>query len=308
MATAPIFRKALGLNNVTEPHRLRYEEDGSCFLAEAVNVIIDDSGSVKRRYGTEQKVAGACHSLWSWGEYCFFVAGGQLFRFYPNATQKAVLVHPSCGDAEMFWEEFAGKIYCNNGAFRAVLQGTNVSSWDAKVPLQYKADSRVLGMPDTFSKMCSYASRMYLVSGQYLWESEPGNPSCYNLGTGYLDFGEPILDVIAVTEGLYVSTVSYIYFLKGTSSENFIKIKAYDAPMVAGTCRQIHGDDIGTMFDFRSAFDGMCAVWVTQKGVCFGASDGRVYNVSSRNVVFDKALYGAGVVMPGQYLFSLEVI
>lgn len=51
MATAPVFRGALGLNNVVEPHRLKYREDGFCELAEAVNVIIDDSGSVKRRFG-----------------------------------------------------------------------------------------------------------------------------------------------------------------------------------------------------------------------------------------------------------------
>lgn len=49
MATAPVFRATSGLNNVIEPHRLKYGEDGGCPLAEESTVIIDDGGGVRRR-------------------------------------------------------------------------------------------------------------------------------------------------------------------------------------------------------------------------------------------------------------------
>ena len=106
MATAPVFRVTSGLNNVIEPHRLKYGEDGGCPLAEAVNIIIDDGGSFKRRYGRILKVTGPCHSLWSWGPYCFFVSGGALYRYYTNGT--TAQVHASCGDLPMYFEEFGG--------------------------------------------------------------------------------------------------------------------------------------------------------------------------------------------------------
>lgn len=301
MATVPVFRATSGLNNVIEPHRLKYDEDGGCPLAEGVNVIIDDSGSAKRRKGIIRLVDGACHSLWAKGEYCFFVSGGKLYRYFANGS--AVLVNDSCGDNEMFWAEFGGRVYCSNGTFKAVLKDTTISSWLASVPAQYAADTRTLGMPDMFSRMCSFAGRMYLVNDRYLWESEPGNPSCYDLGSGYMDFGESIVDVVAVRGGLYVSTKTRIFFLDGTSRTDFKKVEAYPLPMIAGTCGQIAGDDIGG----SDMFQGLCAVWVSPNGVCFGSEEGRVSNVTSRRLTFDKALYGAGVVMPGQYLFSLEV-
>ena len=58
MATAPVFRASRGLNNVIEPHRLGYSEDGACYFVEAVNVIVDDGGSFKRRFGKKEVILG----------------------------------------------------------------------------------------------------------------------------------------------------------------------------------------------------------------------------------------------------------
>lgn len=300
MAEQPVFRAALGLNNVVEPHRLQYSEDGSCQLAEAVNVIIDDSGSVKRRKGIIKLVDGPCHSLWAKGAYCFFVSDGKLYRYMNGSS---VLVNGLCGDADMFFAEYAGRIYCNNGTFRAMLKDMTVTPWTASVPQQYASDTRTLGMPVTFGRICSFAGRMFAVDGQYLWESEPGNPSCFDLGSGFMDFGEQITDVVAVRGGLYVSTTTRVFFLDGSSKADFKKFEVYQYPMISGTSCQVAGDDVGG----ADMLQGVCAVWVSPNGVCFGSEDGRVNNVTSRKVAFDNGLYGAGVVMPGQYLFSLEV-
>ena len=86
MATVPVFRRSLGLNNVIEPHRLVYREDGACPFAEAVNIIIDDNGSFKRRFGIEKLHDGGAHSLWSKGEFCFFISSGNLYRVMLDGT------------------------------------------------------------------------------------------------------------------------------------------------------------------------------------------------------------------------------
>ena len=301
MATAPVFRAALGLNNVVEPHRLSYREDGSSELAEAVNVIIDDSGSVKRRFGISQVFAGPVHSLWAKGEYCFFVSEGKLYRRTLGGSN--VLVNASCGDDPMFFEEFGGKVFASNGTFRAVLYGSIIESYSASIPQQYASDTRVLGVPSTFTRMCAHAGRMYAVDGRFLWESEPFNPRCFNMATGFMDIGSDIVDLVAIRGGIYVSTNSEVKFLAGSSMADFVLFDAYDSPMVPGTCSRIRGDDVGQ----GDMIQGIGAVWVSQAGVCVGTEDGKVMNVTSRKLVFDSAISGSGAVLPGQYFFSLEV-
>lgn len=301
MAKAPVFRGALGLNNVVEPHRLKYREDGFCELAEAVNVIIDDSGSVKRRFGVVNLFDGPAHSLWAWGPYCFFVSEGALYRRTSGGSN--VLVHGSCGDAPMYFEEFGGKVYCSNGTFRAVLYDSIIESYAASIPQQYRADTRVLGVPASFTRMCSYAGRMYVVDGQYLWESEPFNPRCFDMAGGFVDFGTDITDLVCVRGGIYVSTAHGIKFLAGSSKEDFVLYDAFDSPMIPGTCSKIRADEVGS----GDMAQGIAAIWTSQAGVCVGSEDGKVTCVTSRRLVFDTATTGAGVVIPGQYFFSLEV-
>lgn len=301
MATAPVFRATSGLNNVIEPHRLKYDKDGGCPLAEAVNIIIDDGGSFKRRYGRILKVEGPCHSLWSWGPYCFFVSEGALYRYYGNGT--TVQVHASCGDLPMYFEEFGGKVYCSNGLFRAILSGNTISSWNATVPTQFASDTRTLGLPTSFTKICRHAGRMYLVDGAYLWESEPSNPGCVDLGAGYMTVGEGITDIISVRGGMYLSTATRTYFLSGSSKADFVLVDAHPSPIVPGTCAKIVADQVGD----GGMVQGVAAIWTSRDGVCIGSEDGKVINVTSRRLAFDKASSGAGVVIPGQYFFSLEV-
>ena len=300
MATAPVFRGALGLNNVVEPHRLKYREDGFCELAEAVNVIIDDSGSVKRRFGRSKLFDGPVHSLWSWGPYCFFVSEGKLYRRMGSSN---VLVHGSCGGSPMFFEEFGGKVYCSNGTFRAVLHDMTIESYAASIPQKYRSDSRVLGVPASFTRMCAHAGRMYFMDGRYLWESEPFSPQCVDMANGFIDFGTDMVDFISVRGGIYVSTAYGVKFLAGSSKEDFVLYDAFDSPMIPGTCSKIRGDEVGQ----GDMVQGIAAIWTSQAGVCIGSEDGKVTCVTSRRLVFDTATNGAGVVIPGQYFFSLEV-
>lgn len=301
MAKRPIFKAARGLNNAIEPHRLAYDgETGACDLAEAVNVIIDDSGSVKRRFGISNLFDGPAHSLWAWGPYCFFISEGKLYRRMGSSN---VLVHGSCGDSPMFFEEFGGKVYCSNGTFRAVLYGTTIESYAASIPQQYRSDSRVLGVPASFTKMCAHAGRMFVVDGQYLWESEPFNPRCFDMANGFIDFGVAITDLVCVHGGIYVSTAYGVKFLSGSSKEDFVLFDAFDSPMIPGTCSKVRADDVGS----GDMIQGIGAIWTSQAGVCIGSEDGKVTNVTSRRLVFDTATTGAGVTIPGQYFFSLEV-
>lgn len=300
MAVAPVFRTTSGLNNVIEPHRLKYGEDGGCPLAEAVNVVIDDGGGVRRRFGRELLMDAPVHSLWSEGPYCFFVSEGKLYRRLNGSN---VLVHNFCGDAPMYFAMLGGKVVASNGTWRSWLYDTTIENYAASIPQQYRSDSRVLGVPASFTRMQTHAGRMYFVDGQFLWESEPFNPRCVDMANGFIDFGSDITDFISVRGGMYVSTAYGLHFLGGSSKADFVLVDAHPSPVVPGTMCRIVGDQVGS----GDMVQGVGAVWTAKDGVCVGTEDGKVTNITSRKLVYDNATGGAGAVIPGYYFFSLEV-
>jgi hypothetical protein len=123
------------------------------------------------------------------------------------------------------------------------------------------------------------------------------------MANGFIDFGTDITDIVCVRGGIYVSTAYGVKFLAGSSREDFVLYDAFDSPMIPGTCAKIRADEVGS----GDMVQGIAAVWTSQAGVCVGSEDGKVANVTSRRLVFDTATTGAGVVIPGQYFFSLEV-
>lgn len=309
MASAPVFRGTTGLNNAVEAHRLKYYENGFCELAEAVNVIIDDSGSVKRRKGRKLLFDGPTHSLWSRGNFCFFISEGVLYR--RTVAGANVIVHGSVGDAPMYYEMVFGKVYMSNGAMRMIVDETTVSSWVANIPVQVGSDTRVLGIPDSFTKLLVHAGRMFVVTDdKYLWQSEPGNPGCFVMSDPPLPFGA-IYDFISIeapgsyssSKGIYLSCDEGVLFLEGAAKADFTRSVAYTKRAIPGTMKVVDGTDL----DDGKVFDGPMAVWVSEDGVCIGDNRGKVLNKTSRSLVFDKVISGAGVVIPGQYFFSLEV-
>ena len=302
MARFALFRSALGLNNVNSPNRLIYHEDGACELAEAVNVIIDDSGSARRRYGTEVVVTGASRSLWSEGSFCFFVSDGNLYRLRSDET--TVLVASGVGSSKMHYATMNGKVYCSNGSFRAIIDDTTISSWDASIPTQTTSDTRILGIPSSFTKIFSFNGRMYCVSDNILYESEPFNPSCFDMANGFIMLDSSILDAVSVRGGIYITKNDGIWFLSGSSKSDFTLIHPHPSQVVTGTMTCIPGGEVGN----GDMIQGVGVIFVCKDGVCVGDESGRVTNMTSRKLVFDSATSGAGCYLPnGQYIFSLEV-
>jgi hypothetical protein len=300
MTQASIFKGSLGLNNALEPHRLRYTENGFCEFAEGVNIVIDDGGSFARRKGIAEVFEGPSHSLWSRGDFCFFISEGDLYRRMLDDTN--VLVLGAVGDIPMYFEVMHGKCYASNGSVRLVITDSSVSSWDYRPIVQEKGDTRVFGMPESFTKLLVHAGRMFVVDGDYLWESLPGDPHRFELSSGPVSI-PGLSDFISVKTGIYASCDEGVVFLQGAAKADMQKSTVYGSPVISGTMQHIDGADV----DAGVEYFGRCAIWVSQDGVCIGDQRGVVHNKTSRKLVFDKATSGAAVVLPGQYFFSLEV-
>lgn len=301
MAEFMLFSKALGLNNVLENGRLFYLEGGYSYLQETSDVVIDSSGSVKRRYAFDSVFDGNAHSLWSEGEFCFFVSGGVLRRVLKDMT--TVVVLSGISDEPMYFVKEFGKVYASNGVNRFVITDTTVSSWDAVVPTQVSVDTRQLGMIDNFTKMCVHAGRLFVLQGgKYLWQSEPGNFHCFNISDGPLPF-EEIHGFVSVETGLYVSCEKGVVFLSGANKATFEKSVAYSLPALGGNFALIDGGAAGKDGEFIK----LCAVWGTERGLCTGDYRGVVRDHTSMKVSFPAPITGT-IVNTGDYtILSMEV-
>ena len=151
MAEFALFEKSLGLNNVFEDDRLFYLEGGYSYLQETADVVVDESGSIKRRYGFDEIFNLASHSIWASGNFCFFVSDGALYRILSDGS--IVVVVSGIDNADMYYVKEFGKIYATNGVNRFIITETSVSSWHSSAPIQNSVDTRQLGMIEGFTKM-----------------------------------------------------------------------------------------------------------------------------------------------------------
>jgi hypothetical protein len=130
------FRAFAGINNLLPAERIRSlptQDNATCELVDAVNVDIDNSGRISRRSGTEQKVAGAAHSLWSNGDLCMFVQGNRLMQLQPDFSTN-ILAAGLVEDMPVCFVEAAGNIYWSNGQQSGAFVNGRGRPWGMPVP------------------------------------------------------------------------------------------------------------------------------------------------------------------------------
>jgi hypothetical protein len=191
----------------------------------------------------------------------------------------------------------------SNGSVRLIIDDNSVTNWASNVPTQLKGDSRVLGMPNSFTRLCAHAGRMFVLGDDgRLKQSEPGNANCFDLAACSIPFATAG-EFVSVNDGIYLSSAGGVGFLSGASKDDFEYRTSYTKPIIPGTLTVVDASDIDSGIEYY----GKLAIWVSSDGVCLGDSRGVVHNKTSRSLVFDKAISGAAAVMPGYYFFSLEV-
>lgn len=301
MATAPVFRATSGLNNVLEPHRLKYGEDGGCPLAACSSIFVDNGGGIRTRFPRRLVYDGAAHSFWASGVFAFFCSDGCLYRLMADET--VLLVSNAVGDEPVSFAMFMGRVHACNSTFRAIIDESNVYPWVATIPEKFSSDTRVLGFPADFSRCAVHAGRMCLIDGNKLWIGEPFYHACFDMALGPIVMESDITGFVSVETGFYVSDQSRTYFIAGGSKRDISAvIPVSPTPIIQGTEAVSPVAEVG--FD-RAV--GNAGVWVCQDGVYVGAPDGSVRNLTEGRLVFPKITSGSACIHDGYYIFSLEV-
>jgi hypothetical protein len=122
------FGAFAGIRNTVPAERLE-----SADLTAAVNVDIDNGGRAQRRPGTEMRLPGPAHSLWSQGEHCLFVRGDTLHRLHLDYAM-SILATGLTPDLPMNYQEVNGRVYWSNGVETGVVAEEGSRSWGIPVP------------------------------------------------------------------------------------------------------------------------------------------------------------------------------
>lgn len=150
-----------------------------------------------------------------------------------------------------------------------------------------------------------YNGRIWIVSGDVVWYSEPFAYELFRLASNYLMLDSPITIFSAVKDGLWIATEDNTYFFQGDNPPFKVTVKAnYGA--IRGTLQKISGTFMG------KGDNNMVSVWTSKKGICAGYDGGEFKNFTNENYDLPIGLYGTSIFRQergmNHYLVSLKNI
>lgn len=301
MATANIFRRALGLNNLSDPTRIKHDfESGQTDLAIAYNVDIDNFGRVEMRRGlTATDRTESVNSIFCDGGECLYTSGSALYRLNPDYTRTGVRSGMTA-TARCYFCQIANKIYYMNGFESGyVINGVSYA-WIVGT-YSGPATYRTFSNPPTGTILEFYSSRIYVVVNEVLWYSEPFAYGWFDMARNFIPFGSPIRMVRAVATGLYVGTSNEVIYLGGAEPSKFDYRVVSDSPVVEGTDAKLNSIN----YDDGRAM-GQVAIWTAQDGIYVGMPDGQIKNVTRDRLSYPSSFSGCAVVKDNKYISLLK--
>lgn len=298
----PFYRRTMGLNNATEPSRLSYDpETGTVEFGAAVNVDIDGAGRFFRRRGYEELLSfTGAHSLWAYGDQCFFVVGHSMYQLYHDWSFKG-LRSGLTPKARMSYAYLDGKTYYSNGFQNGINHSDASWSWVGEEYWGPESVFQVSMQPPAGHLLEVMSGRMLIADDAILWFSMPFAPGHYRMSRDYVPFEHRITMVKSFPGGLWVSDEASVYYFQGHDPEQWVPVRKAGYPAIPGTAVLIDGGKIG-----EGQLTGVCVLFTTTRGICLGGPDGYFANLTEKKLVYPSSRYGAAAVQNTKYLVSLE--
>jgi len=133
---------------------------------------------------------------------------------------------------------------------------------------------------------------IFVAQDNILWFSEPMMYDLFDPKEGYLYFDSRITAICPVERGVWISDEHNLYYLQGTSPQDFKKVLKEEVSIVPGTDILIPGDLIA----IENTPGGYKWLVTTERGFHVLFNDGLVINVTEKNVNFPRATLGAGAL------------
>lgn len=294
-----IFQGTNGLNTKIDPARLG-KKNNILDLAVAVDVEITDTGRISRRKGYTKQVSTAAHSLFCEGGDCLFVSGSSLCQLHPDYSHSVVTtVTPGL---RMSYAQINGQTYFCNGKEKGIVRNGQYTAWE-KGTYVGPDSHRTLVDPPTGTIVEYYRNRMYVVQKNVIWYSEPGAYGAFDLVRGFIMYPSDIRMVVAVDDGIYVSDSTTTYFLAGKTPMEFEQITLVHYPAIQWSESKFNGQLSIDQYRGPAIRDGQgkAAMWLSEKGVCYGGPGGFSNLTQDKIADFPTGLTGSGLVHRGKY-------
>lgn len=308
MKPITLFKGTVGLNNVVDPTRLKFDpESAMCELASAYNVDIDVSGRVSRRKGlTATTQTTACHSMWSSGNLCYYVAGTSLYRLNPDYSRTGLRSGLTAG-AKMSFVRVASTTYYTNGFENGRIKGDVSYTWVA-LPYVGPVTTKLFSSPPVGHLLEFHSSRVYIATDFGLVYSEPFAYSWFDLHGNIVSLRSKPRMLRAVKEGLFVGLDDGVIFLQGKNPKEFEYNVVSDSPVVTGTDVNVSGDRFGKNDKISLTVNTSinAVMWTAQDGIYLGQATGEVKNLTKDKITYSSSQKGCAVFKDNKYITLMQ--
>ena len=299
MTIVPIYSGSVGINNKIPAHRLFYDrETGVAALETAEDVLIDRTGEIVSRRGTNQLYSGSYHSLFpgmDWGLvakdrdddtaiYKVVVSGGGAVSLDGVASGFAK------GRKFDFCRVIDAVFYTNGSENGMFTQDCMSVAW--KESAWANDESKVQwAAPPPADHLGYNAGRIYFSIGNVLYYTEFGHLGLYDLASDGEQFPSKILVIAPAADGLYVSTQEAIYFLTGLNPKEWTSRQVANYPALEWG--KFHGTVDPSFFGFETNVPSSLLTTVNGPVLCLPS--GQIVNLIDKNVTLPHCS-GAGAI------------
>lgn len=303
MTESIILKGALGLNNIIDPLRHQYDpETGVGFLAEAVNVDIDDTGYISRRPGQTLLSAGSFHSVFCDDGDCFVVqdrtADAAIFKVNTDYSLTGVRSGLTKGARVSFCQIGSETYYTNGYQMGRIINGASFP-WPTAEHVGVES-LREFATPPPGTHLCWFQGRLWVADGAYIWVSEVYAPGKFRLAGSGFQFGSPIRMMKPVKNGVWVSDSQHTGFIQAGNSiaEMSWSVKSPYPAHEYSAC-------IDLVDLSHNEIPGLSALWSSNDGLTVGTDDGRLIVLTKKKLFYPQGNFGATVADEDQIINSV---
>jgi hypothetical protein len=269
-----------GTDNVQDAARLKIE-NGLAGCAMISNYDISDTYSAITRQGTGKIYSGTPHSFDPNGSG-YFVEGNYFKQLMPDYT---VYTFPCVLKAPYLPMSYTKVNYltvCSNSVDLFIIENGVISAFRTPTAT-FKEAIQAAQIVFFFGR------RLYYVIGNVLYYSDADNIEQSDTRDDPFVFNKPIMMVLPLDNGIYVGA-DKVYWLSGQAPEEMTipPGSGYDGAVVAGTGISFDASLVGGT--------GKIGMFTATDGICLGADNGQVQNLTLNKIAFTDGHRGAALI------------
>jgi len=275
----------IGLNNLQDPRFIKDNE-----LAKAINVDINDTGKVTS-ISSPVKISDNTFSNFFKSEkgILYAISNGNLVRIINDNLDYEIITSGFRNDFVSF-AEYYDRIFVSDGHRIGNIINNDFKDFDT-----YQIDKYNVKIP-AGNIIEVFRGRLYSAVYDYLYFSNVMKFHQVKIPFGYIGFGSIITNLKSINNGIYVSTVDDLFFLRGTKPDEFEKvhiahIKVLPNSMVKLNTQAISDElNIKQIINSYTSGEQFAVFFLTTDGIFCGLNNGRIFNIADGR--YGKIPYG----------------